>query len=267
MDIQKLLDLRKITQAISRKFEADIRSHLTTLTPLFSPLNLFGEYVRGGSKPHGLRGEKAFRELTKRFKLVTEQGPFNLDSALTTPLDLFAATPVLTTMDYVYTARSEEGEYQIKVTSPFRWILSYPDATPKRVRELLTGDRNQSEVTLHHLLLQSIAMTILIEQQPGVTQLFQDLRFPLHVQQADDLGSLPIISLSAPLSTRLPEDQVIIQNTQLTGIPSFEEIVDISDIQQMSDPIREQLIALAQSQSPTLLREMTREENLSPYPA
>ncbi len=99
MDIQQLLDLRKVTQAISRKFEDDLKAHLATLAPLFSPLTLFGEYVRGGGKTAGLQSEKAYRELCARFNALTEQKPFLLNASLTPPLGLFAAIPVLTPVE------------------------------------------------------------------------------------------------------------------------------------------------------------------------
>jgi hypothetical protein len=257
MDIQHLLDLRKITQAISGKFEADLKAHLATLAPLFSPLQLFGEYVRGGVKTSGLQAEKAYRELSARFKSVTEQAPFFLHASLSPPLDLFAATPVLTPLEYAYTARRGEASHQITVTSPLRWAISYPEADPKRLRELVAAEPSaQVEETLSHALLQSVAMAILFEQKPGLSRLFQDLRFPMQTLQLDGLGTLPILAVSAPLITRLPEDEIIIQNTQLTGIPSFEEVIEAEEIRQLSDPIRQQLLTVTQSLSPPIYDEV-----------
>ena len=257
MDIQHLLDLRKITQAISGKFEADLKAHLVTLAPLFSPLQLFGEYVRGGAKSSGLRAEKAYRELSARFKSVAEQKPFSLNAALDSPLDLFAATPVLTPLEYPYTAYRGEASHQITVTTPLKWAISYPEAEPKRLRELVNGERsNQAAAELSHALLQSVAMVILFEQHPGLAKLFQDLRFPLQILQLDGLGELPVLAVSAPLITRLPEDEIIIQNTQLTGIPSFEEVIETEEIRHLSDPIRQQLLNVTQSLSPPIYNEV-----------
>ncbi len=252
MDIQQLLDLRKITQAVSRKFEDDLKTHLTTLAPLFSPLTLFGEYVRGGSKTTHQQSEKAYRELCARFKALTEQKPFLLNASLTAPLDLFAATPVLTPVEYTYSAGVGDAKHPIKVTRPLNWTLSYPDATPERIRQLLAGGPGQMEEELIHTLLQTLAMAVLNAHRPGLARLFQDLRFTLQISQLDGLGPLPVLTLEAPLETRLPEDEVIIQNTQLTGIPCFEEVLDVADIQQLADPIRQDLITIAQPLSPDI---------------
>lgn len=258
MDIQYLLDLRKITQAISRKFEADLKAHLTTLAPLFSPRQLFGEFVRGGFKSSGLQAEKAYRELSNRFKSVAEQKPFSLNASLSPPLDLFDATPVLTPLEYTYTAHNNgETDHRINITSPLKWAISYPDTEPKRVRKLVAGERgNQVDEELSHALLQTIAMAILFEQRPGLAKLFQALRFPLQTMHLDGLGALPVLTVSAPLEARLPEDEIIIQNTQLSGIPSFEEVAEAQAIRQLTDPIRQELIAIAQSQSPAVHSEI-----------
>ena len=258
MDIQYLLDLRKITQAISRKFEADLKAHLNTVAPLFSPRRLFGEFVRGGLKSSGLQAEKAYRELSARFKSVAEQKPFSLNTSLSPPLDLFDATPVLTPLEYIHTARDGETSHRINITSPLRWAISYPDTEPKRVRELVAGERgNQVDEELSHVLLQTIAMAILFEQHPGLAKLFQSLRFPLQTTHLEGLGALPVLTISAPLDARLPEDKIIIQNTLLTGIPSFEEVTDAEAIQHLEDPVRQELIAITQTQSPAVYSEIT----------
>jgi hypothetical protein len=257
MDIQYLLDLRKITQAISSKFEADLKAHLTTLAPLFSPRQLFGEFVRGGFKSSGLQAEKAYRELSNRFKSVAEQKPFLLNAALSPPLDLFDATPVLTPLEYTYTAHNGAASHRINITSPLKWAISYPDTEPKRVRELVAGERgNQVDEELSHALLQTIAMAILFEQRPGLAKLFQALRFPLQTVHLDGLGSLPVLTISAPLEARLPADEIIIQNTQLTGIPSFEEVAEAQAIRHLADPIRRELTDIAKSQSPAVYSEI-----------
>jgi len=256
MDIQRLLDLRKITQAISRKFASDLKSHLATLAPLFSPLPLFGEYVRGGVKSSGLQAEKAYRELKNRFQSIAQQRPFALDTTLASQLDLFAATPVLSPLEYTYTARGEQGTHEITVTSPLKWVLSYPDTEPKRLRELLADDRKLVKEELAHALLQCLAMEILLEQRPGLVRLFHDLRYQIQSEPLGGMGSLPVLTISSPITTRRPSDEIMIQNTQLTGIPSFEEVIEVEQIRRLEDPVRRELLAITQSTSPAVHREL-----------
>ena len=121
----------------------------------------------------------------------------------------------------------------------------------------MANDQSQIKEELSHALLQSLAMESILTQRPGLLRLLQDLRYQVQTEQLDDLGSLPVLTISAPISTYLPPDEIIIQNTQLSGIPSFEEVIDISDIKQMSDPIRRHLLDITQSLSQTLYREIT----------
>lgn len=257
MDIQRLLDLRKITQAFSRKFEAELKAHLSTLAPLFSPLQLFGDYVRGGARSSGPQAEKAYRELLARFHAVAGEQPYCLKVTLASQLDLFAATPVLTPIAYTHTAYEGETAHPITVTRPLKWALSYPDADPARLKALAASERSQVENELSHALLQSLALSVLLEQRPGLGRLFESLRCPLRTERLDGLGALPVLSLSCPLESRLPDDGIIIQNTQLSGIPSFEEIIDVEDILRMPDPVRQELLAITQSQSPAIYGEIT----------
>jgi hypothetical protein len=256
MDIESLLDLRKLTQAVSRHYASRLRAHLATLAPLFSPLPLLGEYARGGSKSSGSSAEKAYRELCARFQAVAEQPPYDLSLELKPPLDLFAATPVLTPMERAYTIQVEEADHRISITSPLKWTLSYPETEPKRLKELMAQDRTQAKEALAHALLQSIALTILLEQRPGLVRLFEDLRCPLQTLHREELGELPVTAISAPVGSRLPDDDIILQNCLLSGVPSFEEIVDLDHLRNLSDPVRQECLTFAQSLTPAIYRKI-----------
>lgn len=257
MDIQRLLDLRRVTQAISRSFETSLNAHLSTLAPLFSPLPLFGEYVRGGVRSSGPEAEKAYSELRARYQRIVTQPPFSLNTSLNGQLDLFAATPALTPIEYTYSTHADGDEApSIRITSPLKWALSYPGTEPKRLRALMAGDRSQAKEELSHALLQCLALSILVERRPGLVKLFEALRYPLSSVTLEGLGSLPILMISASIDTRLPDDDIVIQNTRLSGIPSFEEIVEVDDIRGLSDPLRVTLLEITRTESPALYHEI-----------
>ena len=240
MDIQRLLDLRRVTQAISRSFETSLKAHLSTLAPLFSPLPLFGEYVRGGVRSSGPEAEKAYSELRARYQRIVTQPPFSL-------------TPI----EYTYSTHADGDEApSIRITSPLKWALSYPGTEPKRLRALMAGDRSQAKEELSHALLQCLALSILVERRPGLVKLFEALRYPLSSVTLEGLGSLPILMISASIDTRLPDDDIVIQNTRLSGIPSFEEIVEVDDIRGLSDPLRVTLLEITRTESPALYHEI-----------
>ncbi|MCU7892996.1 MAG: hypothetical protein KZQ78_15865 [Candidatus Thiodiazotropha sp. (ex Ustalcina ferruginea)] len=86
--------------------------------------------------------------------------------------------------------------------------------------------------------------------------LLQGLRFHLETIHMEGLGDLPVILVSCPLSTILPPDDIIIQNTEISGIPSFEEIININDIQVLSDPLKQSILSITQEISPNIFREI-----------
>jgi len=56
-----------------------------------------------------------------------------------------------------------------------------------------------------------------------------------------DLGNLPVVVLKAPVQTFLPPDDFILQVTQLSGIPAFQEIVDLETVENILDSLKETL--------------------------
>jgi len=50
-----------------------------------------------------------------------------------------------------------------------------------------------------------------------------------------------------------PADEIIVQSTELSGSPAFEEIVNLEDVVGLSDPLREALTEAVSSPDPSLL--------------
>jgi len=256
-DIPRLLELRKLTRFLSEQLESELKRHLATLAPLFSPLPIFGDHVRGGSRTPIKGAEKAFQELRRRYGKVAADKPFALSGDIEAPIDLFSATPLITAVQYPYQAKDEDKTTAVTVTSPLKWVLSYPDAGPRVVRDLLVENRNRVKDDLRHCLLQNIALELILEKQTGLLNILTGLRFSIETIQIASLGNLPIIQISCPISTLLPPDSIIIQNTEISGVPSFEEVIDIEDIRKMQDPFKQTILAITKQQSPGVFQEIT----------
>ncbi len=255
-DIPRILELRKLTRSISEKIESDLNGYLATLTPLFSPAPILGEYVRGGSKTPVKGAEMAFRDLKSRYKAIAGQKPYSLDTELSSPLDVFGAKPSLTAVEYAYTVEQESKSTSITITSPLRWVLSYPEQHPNKLLEMLGGNRSQMKDELSHALLQYLTLSLVLEKRPGLVNLLKGLRFNLETKHHDGLGELPVLIISCELNTLLPPDDIIIQNTEISGIPSFEEIININDIRELSDPMQQSILSITQEVTPTIYKEI-----------
>jgi hypothetical protein len=78
--------------------------------------------------------------------------------------------------------------------------------------------------------------------------MMETLHFPIEVGRLPGFGELPITFITSAVSTNLPPDELIIESTELSGKDAFEEIVDVSDIEKLGDPLKERLTGLVQSQ-------------------
>ena len=104
-------------------------------------------------------------------------------------------------------------------------------------------------------VLHYLCMHLVAEQRPGVAPVLETLRFPLASARNDELTRLPFVYLSVPVSTVRPPNTVILQSTQISGTTTFEEVVNLRDIAQLSDPLKDQALALARQHAPALAGE------------
>lgn len=80
------------------------------------------------------------------------------------------------------------------------------------------------------------------------------LRFPVVVERRPEFGGLPITCITTAVSTYRPDDEVIIETTEISGSEEFEEFVKVSDMG-MKDAFREKLVEIVRAQDPELLEE------------
>lgn len=252
-DISRVLKLRKLTRAMVEHFSNSLKEYLAALAPLFAPRLLLGEYIRSDVKQTVRGAEPVFKELQALYKSVGGLKPYSFQDELKSPLDVFGASVELSASEYVYTAQTGGEQRSVTVTSPFKWVLSYKDLGPKRLRELLVSPSGSARADLQICLLHYLILHLIAARKPGVGTLLDALRFKLASEEHADFGKLPVVVISAPVATILPPDDIIIQSVELSGASAFEEVADLGQIARLSDPVREQLIDLIRKQDESLL--------------
>ena len=75
------------------------------------------------------------------------------------------------------------------------------------------------------------------------------------MERRPEFGNLPITCVTTAVSTYRPDDEVIIETTEISGSEEFEEFVKVSDVSGMKDALREKLMELVRTQGPELLEE------------
>lgn len=250
LSTQKLLELRKLTRALSDALRHELADHLATLLPLIRPRILLGSYVQGA--PKDSRGsDKAFKELQSAYENVASSKPFNLPRDLKPPIPVDSSALEILPFEYDHVAKSKRVSKTLRITSPMKWVLAFSGFSTGRLKEALkSGDPGISvtEVVLHTLAL-NVAF-----QQRGVRELFAALRFPVSTHHEPGLGSLPLTVVSAAAETVRPSDETIIESTEISGTDAFEEVIDLDAIDQLEDPVRQRLRDLVREERDRVTR-------------
>jgi hypothetical protein len=252
-DIARLLALRALTTALAEQLASQARDYLANLAPLLSPRSLLGELIRG--EKASVRGaEAAFQELARLYQPIARVQALNLQPDLRAPLDLFGITPEIFPASYSFTP--EGSSRPLTIVTPLKWVLVYRDVGPQRLRELIASHPRSGGTDLQDCVLHYLVMHLLTSRRPGIAPVLQALRFPVSSARAEELAGLPITYLSAPLSTIRPPDAVILQSAQISGTNAFEEVVDLTDIARLADPLKERVLALVREHGAALLPEL-----------
>jgi hypothetical protein len=240
LDSQKFLQIRQATEKISSALETRLKGHLNVLRPLFIARKLFGNFVESSDMREVPRSDKAFAELQEKYASICGN-PFDLPKKLQAPIPPISNQLEITPMQYMLRS-SGSGSKGTKVTCPTKWILSYRSDCPvNRLRAMLEGKETRQADDMRQCLVDHLALVIFFQYYPGLTQLFEDLRYDVETMTLADLGGLPVVVFKAPIETFLPPDEFIQQVTQLSGIPAFQEIIDLEELENISDPLKEML--------------------------
>ena len=231
--LQRLLVLRKITRAISDTLRGQIRDYLGTLNTLLRPRAVFGDSGHGTG---------AFNDLVALYQAIAAAKPFLLTQEITRPVEMAGTALELLPVEYSYQV---EGK-TVLVTSPLKWVVTYSGYSPARLKELIAA-KTPPERELFQFAVQYAAVSILFGPRGGVPKILEALRFPLTVGKLPEFGELPITTISAPISTVLPPDSVVVESTEFSGKDVFEEVVSLDEIPTLRDPLKDQLLEITQS--------------------
>jgi hypothetical protein len=249
---QSLLVLRKLTRAIADVVRVQMTEYLATLAPLLRPKMVLGDHVEDGTKESTRRSDKAFKDLQTLYESLAGTKPFNLPRELTLPLRLIGSGLEITPVDTALAIKSGSDTRTIMVRSPLTWTLTYSGYPPTRLPELLktklqTGDE------LGQLVVSYLLMHVVLSNSPGLVSVFDALHFPITTTTVPEFGPLPITRVGVAVSTTRPSDEVILQSAELTGVDAFEEVVNVQDLSNLRDPLKQRLLAIAKQHAPELV--------------
>ena len=249
--IDSILALRKVTRAVADALRPQLLEYLATLSPLFRPKTILGDYIQGGVKEPARRADKAFKELQALYESVATGKPFNLPRELKPPIDVSSVSLELTPLEYQHAAQANGISRTITVRSPLTWVLTYSGFAPPRFRELI-DTKTRSNDDVQRFILSYLALHVVIANQPGLTQMLEALHFTVKSSTWPGLGDLPVPRITAPIATVRASDEVILQSAELTGMDGFEEVVNVADIAKLRNTFKDGLLEIVRSQAPGL---------------
>jgi hypothetical protein len=241
---KRLLALRKLTRAAADLLRGEVKEYLATLSPLLRQRTVFGDHVKGSLKEAVKGADIALKEVQSLYEAIAPSQPFGLSRELRPPLDIVGTAVELTPTEYAHAAKSERETKTVTVSSPLRWVLHYAGCAPRRLKELL-AERDRTGNELQQVVVHYLMLHVVLTRQPGVARILQELRCPLSTGRLEGCGDLPITYVSAAVTTVRPPDDVLIENTEISGMDVFEEVLKTDDLLALRDPLKERLIELA----------------------
>jgi hypothetical protein len=239
MALQELPELRRKTEAVSRFLKQQIAGHLETLRPLLSPERVLGRYAGGKSEVAG--AERALEELQRNYKGFTRK-PYDLsDSFDKNWLSLVGSSLELHPWEYTHEVQGKP----ITMTSPLRWVVNYrTNYNLAQVKNALAGKETVRPEYLRMFVLNALVLQLVLAQNPGLVQLFADLRYELKTESPAELAGLPVVAIASNLPSFRPPDDMIAAATAFSGVPAFIELIDLNSVNTAKDALRERIETL-----------------------
>ena len=242
MTLQELPEIRRKTEAIAKLLHEQLKQHLETLRPVFSPERVFGKHVGGKVDVPG--SERALLELQQAYRDFSAK-PYDLPVEFDPQwLTLVGNKLELHSWDYQHEAKAGSESKPVTMTSPLRWILSYgSNYSVSQARNVLQAREQRRPENLRQFVVNALVLHIVVSRFPGLTQLFSDLRYELGAASSTELGKLPLITLTSCLTSFRPSDDLILAATAFSGVPAFIELINLDEIRNPRDTLKERVEA------------------------
>jgi hypothetical protein len=246
---EQLPRLHNVTNEVAKICRAQLRSYLDALAPLFRPRRVLGSHMDGTGKETVTGADQNFNELREIYFKACGR-PFELRKDLPTPLESVPAQIQFYEWEYLYEIRTERERKSITVVSPLTWVLAYSSTyTLSMMRQVVAGKEQDAE-GVRAFLLRACLMKLLFSKVADLGLLFEGLRYRVEIRKSPQLGELPLVTLSAPVTTLRPSDDLLMTATGLSGRTGFEEVIDEDQATHIPDPLQAQFLKVLDVANP-----------------
>lgn len=239
---EQLPRLHSLTAEVQKICRGQLRTYLDALAPLFRPRRILGDYMEGAGRESVVGAEQTFAELREMYFKACGR-PFDLRKDLPTPLESVGTQIGIYDWEYIYDVRTERDSRNLTIVSPLTWVLAYPSTySLSMLRQVVAGKQERDAEGVRSFVLRSCVMHLQFAKLPDLKTLFEGLRYRVEIRKSPQLGELPLVTVSAPIRTVRPADDLLLAATGLSGRTGFEEVIDDYQATHISDPLQAQIL-------------------------
>ena len=239
--LDELLEYREITERISGFLLKRLKDHLATLWPLLAPGRVLGKHV--GARDSVTRADDALADLAQKFKDAAGQldiKPELDEDTLTAIGSVLKVYP----FEYSHEAKGAKASKKITMTSPVRWVVTYgSEYSLSQFRNLVGSPADRRIPPVRQFVVNAFAFSVVLGRHPALAQLFHDLRWEIGNAPMPGVERFSVTTMSVPLPSFRPADDLLLTAVRLSGVPSFIELIDTEAVQHLGDSLRDQLEA------------------------
>lgn len=244
---EQLPRLHMLTREVEKLCRTQLRTYVDALTPLFRPRRVLGQYMEGTGKELVNAADANLGELRETYFRACGR-PFNLRKELNTPLPSFSSQVQLHPWEYSYDLRRDSDRRTITVVAPLTWVLSFSSTyTFPMLRQVVLSRGEQDADSVGTFVLRASLMHLLFQRLPEIAALFEGLRYKVEMRRSAQLGELPLVTVSAPIVTVRPPDDLLLRATELSGRAEFVEVIDPDQAAHLPDPLQAGVLRILDS--------------------
>lgn len=240
IQLEQMTQLRERSKAVSVILDKELQTYLKTIIPLFAPRKVLGEYMQSASRDKVVGAEKNFSIILENYKAVLRD-TFGHNAKLSSPVP--AIQNELVAKPWVYSDNLDGSV--LSFSSPVRWVLSYDCSYDlhRLVSERAKGEQLHFD-SISQFVFNALVIWLLLESNPGLARLLEGLGYSVSFEtQPEIAGALPFVVLTSPVPAFRPPDELVRMVAQLSGGSSFEEIIDVDQIDAIVNPLQIKLQA------------------------
>jgi hypothetical protein len=244
LEPDKLLSLHGLTKEVAQVCLRHLKAQIEAMAPLLRPRRYLGDHMEGTGREVSPTGDRNFADLSALYGRVAVR-PIDLRPELRSPLESVTTHFQFDEWEYTQAVETSRGWQSIRVTTPLTWVFSFSSSYSfSALRGVVTGNGQRDAEALRSYVLRACLMHELFSKIPALADLLAGLRYKMELRTSPQLGTLPLVTISAPFKTLRPADSVVAMASGLAGGASFAEVLDVESVRALSDPLRDETIKI-----------------------